>query len=47
MLWKEDLEITTLGIDVVVTSGSEMFHKRTGFVLYIDLNVLNPAVGHI
>ena len=47
MLCKKDLEITALGVDVVVTSGSEMFYKRTGFVLYIDLNVLNSAVGHI
>ena len=40
-------KFAALGVDIVMTSCSKMFYNRTGFIIDIDLNTFNVAVGHI
>ena len=47
VLLEEKLKFAALGVDIVMTSCSKMFYNRTGFIIDIDLNTFNVAVGHI
>ena len=40
----KDLETSSFGVDVVMTSGSEMFYERAGFASDIALDMVNSAV---
>ena len=44
---KYHLQISALGINVVMSSGSDMLYQRTWFSSDIHLNSVNTAVGHI
>ena len=39
--------MSTFGVDIVMSSGSDMFGKRTGLLINIHLNLVNAAVAHI
>ena len=40
-------QLATLGVDIVMTSGTEMFGQGTRFPAHIDLDIINAAVAHI
>ena len=44
---KEDSDLSVFGIDIVVTSGSNVIYQRTWFVIDIYLNLINAAVAHV
>ena len=46
-LCKKDIQLSTLGVDVIMTSCSEMFYKGTGFSADIHLHDINTTVTHI
>ena len=43
----EKMKFSSLGVDVVMTSGSQMFGQGTRFSADIYLNTVNTAVAHI
>ena len=46
-LCKKNVQLSTLGVDVVMTSCSEMFYEGTRFSADVNLHYINPTVTHI
>ena len=44
---EKNLQLTALGVDIIMTSGTDMGNQCTGFFLYIDLDTVNAAVAQI
>ena len=41
---EKDTQLTPLGVDVIVPSCSQVFHKRTRFTAGIDLDLVDPLL---
>ena len=42
---EKNLQLTTFGVDIIMTAGTDMCNQCTWFFLHIDLNTVNVTVA--